>query len=664
MTFNKTMREGFDTWPNGNWSVDVGAGDFVVQDGNAAGCSYIVISKDPLSQGTQTNVTCNNYMGVPAEVCAGIHLSRNSVGTEFSMEVVSTDDPLPTYQAVAIASISQVTTTLTVTTATEHGLNVGDSIQIYGVSDSRCNYPAVVVASTPTPTQFTVTAGPMGAITSLTMGPYTSGFVAKRSRLGYAKSGISQIFENTTATNASFYIRADAGSEYPSGGLSSNHSLTIASTASVQAVNSAYNYAFTPTTEYRMTLFSDRVQWTDSLLDTTAQSSHRLTRSQLIPNNGKKYTVRFRGMNSRALSVPVGRIISATKTGTTTATVVTNVPHGLGLADLVVMYGSSDQTNFANLTVATSVASVVDPYTFTIVWGAAVTATGYGGLVARVNGGNLGSALGYNAVVAVSATLATAADGKQALTLTGNTTWAGLLIGDYVNVHGLRNNTNGGDLGCDGSWKVRSVATTILELEPIGSTVPPANFGATGCGGAIIKRADMRISYVRVYDFDRLRVETLNRPASDLASAAPVAVQGGTLATSQSGVWLNYPAVSATVGSGVSLTPHKLISAATTNSTLVKSSGGRMATGLICNNSATVRYFKIYNKATAPTVGTDTPVFTLQVLPTSNLPLLEILGQYGYYFTAGIGYAITGAYADNDTTAVAAGDVIVNLTYV
>ncbi|TXH52076.1 MAG: hypothetical protein E6Q97_16915 [Desulfurellales bacterium] len=580
------------------------------------------------------------------------------------MEVVSTDEPIPTYEAVSIASISQTTTILTVTTATKHGLSVGDSIQIYGVSDSRCNYPAVVVASTPTPTQFTVTAGPMGTITSLTMGPYTSGFVAKRSRLGYAKSGISQIFENTTATNASLYIRADAGAEYPSGTLGGSHIVTVGSSASVQAVNSAYNYAFTPTTEYRMTLFSDRVQWTDSLLDTTAQSTNRLSRSQLIPNNGKKHTVRFRGMNSRALTVPVGRIISATKTGTTTATVVTDVPHGLGLADLVVMYGCSDQTNFANLTVATSVASIIDAYTFTIVWGAAVTATGYGGLVARVNGGNLGSALGYNAVVAVSATLATAADGKRALTLTGNTTWAGLLVGDYVNVHGLRNNTNGGDLGCDGSWKVRSVATTILELEPIGSTVPPANFGATGCGGAIIKRADMRISFVRMYDFDRLRVEMLSRPSTDLASAMPVAVQGGLLSAAQSGTWLAYPAIAAAAATGVALTPQRLISAATTNSTLVKSTAGRLAAGVVSNTSATIKYFKLYNKATAPTIGTDTPVFTIPIPPTSTIPLAEIVGIYGHSFSLGIGYGITGAFADADTTAVAAGDVIVNLMYI
>lgn len=83
----------------------------------------------------------------------------------------------------------------------------------------------------------------------------------------------------------------------------------------------------------------------------------------------------------------MAQIVSATKTGTTTATVVTDVPHGLTTGDVIVCYGNRDATNFANLTAATTVASVVNATMFTVVWGSAVTATGYGGYVARVNGG-------------------------------------------------------------------------------------------------------------------------------------------------------------------------------------------------------------------------------------------------------------------------------------
>ena len=40
-----------------------------------------------------------------------------------------------------------------------------------------------------------------------------------------------------------------------------------------------------------------------------------------------------------------------------------------------------------------------------------------------------------------------------------------------------------------------------------------------------------------------------------------------------------------------------------------------------------------------------------------------VVGAYGAYFATGIAYAITGGAADLDATAVAAGDVILNIGY-
>jgi hypothetical protein len=320
--------------------------------------------------------------------------------------------------------------------------------------------------------------------------------------------------------------------------------VTTASTASVQAVNAAYNYAFQPTSEFRFAMMADRTQWSDSALDTLAQSTSRLARSQVIPDNTKQYKLRFRFTNNKSLTVPVAKIVSMQKTGTTTATVTTNVAHGLTTADLINIYGSSDQTAYANLTAATAVASVINTTQFTVVIGTAVTSTVYGGYVARVNGGNLMSSLGAIAQVAVSATLATAADGTKALTLTGNAAWSGLLIGDYVNVHGLRSvPATGADLGCDGAWLVRNVSGTTLELGAIGTTTPPSNFGATVCGGGVIKRTDMRVSYVRTFDFERLRVEMLPRPANDMAAAAPMVIQNTPAVTISSGTVTTVTAV-------------------------------------------------------------------------------------------------------------------------
>lgn len=109
---------------------------------------------------------------------------------------------------------------------------------------------------------------------------------------------------------------------------------------------------------------------------------------------------------------------------------------------------------------------------------------------------------------------------------------------------------------------------------------------------------------------------------------------------------------------------HKLISAATTNATSVKTTAGRIFGGRITNVSASTRYFKFYQKASAPTVGTDVPVLTIPIPAGQAVNLAEVAGFWGLYLATGIAYAITAAAADNDTGAVAAGDVVVGLIYI
>lgn len=108
---------------------------------------------------------------------------------------------------------------------------------------------------------------------------------------------------------------------------------------------------------------------------------------------------------------------------------------------------------------------------------------------------------------------------------------------------------------------------------------------------------------------------------------------------------------------------HKLTSAATTNATSVKASTGILCGGSLRNRAASERYFKLYQKATAPVVGTDTPILTIGIPAGGAITLGDVFGFAGLLMSTGVAYAITGAYADNDTTAVAAGDVDVNLIY-
>ena len=101
----------------------------------------------------------------------------------------------------------------------------------------------------------------------------------------------------------------------------------------------------------------------------------------------------------------------------------------------------------------------------------------------------------------------------------------------------------------------------------------------------------------------------------------------------------------------------RLVSAAAdTNATLVKASPGRVFRIRGQNAAAAAKYIKLYNKKTAPTVGTDTPVLTI---PVAASGIFDIdFGEIGVYFDTGIGFGITGANADNDTTALTLGDIL------
>lgn len=102
-------------------------------------------------------------------------------------------------------------------------------------------------------------------------------------------------------------------------------------------------------------------------------------------------------------------------------------------------------------------------------------------------------------------------------------------------------------------------------------------------------------------------------------------------------------------------------SAATTNATSCKASAGDLYMLDACNTTVTLKFLKIYNKASSPTVGTDTPLMTVAI-PASNCVSRSFAG--GLYFGTGLALALTGAAADNDTTALSSGDVVaVNLAY-
>lgn len=538
------LRDAFEKFTPGageNWTINSLGNAILALEGNTASASYLTLSLDPIAVSSESVITGNTNIKMPFDVSFGASLSQRSDGQYFALESVSTDTdtdvtPLVPPTPVAIASIQQATTTLTVTTATPHGLLPGQIVTTYNVSDSRLNYPYLVVATIPTSTQFTVTAGAFGNIPSVTAGPFSSGSVLRLDPLGSRRNGSSIIFNNTTATNASFYTRSEGGTSLPSGTITGNHNATIASTASVALVSAAFTYAWSPTTTYSLLQQLENTSWYDVAVDTSsALPAVRYKRGQVVPNPIRTYNVRLRAANLAAMSRPVAKIVSAVKTGTTTATINTDVAHGLTTGDVVNIVGVRDQSAsaFPNLTTATAVASTPTATSFTIVIGSASTTTSYGGYVARVNGGRSIPGQITQVVQSVART-------NNVLTVTGNGSWAGFSVGDFINLYGVRDNLTGADLGVDGAYRVANVTTTTLVAEPItdytNTIVSPTgpDIVNTNAGGAVLRRTDLRLSFLRIIERSRLFVEP-PFARNDVAMSLPVnvtnSISGGTIST-------------------------------------------------------------------------------------------------------------------------------------
>lgn len=174
-------------------------------------------------------------------------------------------------------------------------------------------------------------------------------------------------------------------------------------------------------------------------------------------------------------------------------------------------------------------------------------------------------------------------------------------------------------------------------------------------------------AYVVLKAANSLATANISAPGSDAAS-----VQNA-LAVRAYGTYFNGAtwdrARGTTVGASVVLKPEvtggclkaKVNAAATTNATVVKASAGQVFGGQFLNASAATAYLKIFNKATAPVLGTDIPVDIIGIPAGGRVEISRPLGDA---YTAGISYAITANPADLDATAVAASAVVGSFSYI
>ena len=119
--------------------------------------------------------------------------------------------------------------------------------------------------------------------------------------------------------------------------------------------------------------------------------------------------------------------------------------------------------------------------------------------------------------------------------------------------------------------------------------------------------------------------------------------------------------VDVTTNIGQTGTAYSATTTVATNAASIKASVGNLFELTLSNTSASAAYVKLYNKSSAPTVGTDVPVMTIPVARLSAF--VQNFGVIGKRFTSGIAIAVTGGIEATDTTNAPAG-VQILATYI
>jgi hypothetical protein len=477
---------------------------FVSFGGNSSGTSYLRVNLDPTIADTEFRLTSKGFYKFPIRFGFGISSSQRIVGQEYAIEIIGCDSN-GTISENAVVSVIPISGTITIATnvatintATAHGLRGGDRVVISGNADNRLDVGPVVVTVV-TATQFTVPC-------TLANGTYTAGGnIVWADPLAYAYNGASLLFENATTTNASFVERRN-GTSFRS--LNS----TITTTTATQTNTAPYTDSFNSGGDFELLAGIEDIEFITRTSDSIATAGGAGRFSQGIPDDGNYYKIRLRFKQLPNFSHIQANIATAAKTGTTTATFVTDVPHGLVTGQYVSVYGMRDQANFPNT--ASTLATVVDSTTFTIVCGTATTTNTTGGVVCPWDGS-------VNLPGAINLSIQSIQRTSNIITVTMNTTAAGLLPGEYCYLGGM----DGSAAAYNGSYKVLRLNATTYELESTG-----VDFGLITCGGAVVKLTDLRLHYVRMMDYTRHVVELSNgRGAIDLSRAIPVQGNIGTV---------------------------------------------------------------------------------------------------------------------------------------
>jgi hypothetical protein len=184
-------------------------------------------------------------------------------------------------------------------------------------------------------------------------------------------------------------------------------------------------------------------------------------------------------------------------------------------------------------------------------------------------------------------------------------------------------------------------------------TLTGSNLVINAATGAYVASGGMTANGVyqaNIAGFASARVITTAYTSGTIAGNAAISAGGGVMVVAGTpAVTVTSGTITTNSGQPVSATLYSAVTAATTNAVSVKASAGTLYNVVLSNPTATPVYYKLYNKASAPTVGTDVPIATIPVPATSIVN--HDFGPLGIRFATGIASAVTGAFIAADISA-------------
>jgi len=196
----------------------------------------------------------------------------------------------------------------------------------------------------------------------------------------------------------------------------------------------------------------------------------------------------------------------------------------------------------------------------------------------------------------------------------------------------------------------------LLSMDPSSTTLSASQTTASALGASAFQRRfgplPFRYIRLRVSALTAGQVKATIQLRRGTNPSAIVNAIATATTTTQAG---------ASATSGGLTTFHHAISAASTNATSVKGSAGSISSIVVSNNNAAMAVFKLFNKASAPSVGSDSPIASIMIPPNGTVVFAQPIYMR---MSTGIAYALTTGMAVADTGAVALSQCSVHITYV